>query len=550
MKSASRTSRFALAWSVLLLSPALAQWQNVAPGIDYQEFTLSDPNNVFVARLERSNTNCIIDSSIAQGQLKTGFETVSGMAARYDDTINYWGQYWGQRNDVVVAINGDFYNTTTAIPTGGQIHSGWYAKRFSDFTGGSGFAWQLDRDVFIGECVRHISSKQKVAFPGTGGSMNINAINTDRAENQLILYTPQYGPSTTIFPPPLLGVHVVVEMSRPTLILPAPAYASGTITEITENQIGHFIPFDHVVFWGHGTAGSALLSNASVGAEVRISQEITHYEHDCATSLPLDWTKTYAAVGGSYHFLKNGVVQTFTDPGAIARHPRTAVAYDANYVYFIVVDGRSPVSEGMNMTELGNFCINYLGATEGINQDGGGSSTMWVNGQVENNPSDGSERSVANGLMMIIPQAMVQSSRFSADHHVRTPVSADGRLGPGTNYYDHATIQSGTAGIVVDHSLKGVLATGDYWWKCQFDATVAWVTEDSLAKGAVPGDLDADGDVDLGDYTLFVACLNGPDVATPPPGCDPTDFSDADFDGDDDVDLRDVSTFQDEFSGT
>ena len=92
--------------------------------------------------------------------------------------------------------------------------------------------------------------------------------------------------------------------------------------------------------------------------------------------MPLDWTKTYAAVGGSYHFLNNGVVQSFTDPGATARHPRTAVAYDANYVYFVVVDGRSPVSVGMNMTELGNFCINYLGAMEGINQDGGGSSTM------------------------------------------------------------------------------------------------------------------------------------------------------------------------------
>ena len=214
MKSASRILHVALAWSVFLASPTLAQWQNVAPGIDYQEFTLSDPNNLFVARLERSNTNCIIDSSIAQGQLKTGFETVSGMAARYDDTINYWGQYWGQRNDVVVAINGDFYNTTTAIPTSGQVHSGWYAKRFNDFTGGSGFAWQLDRDVFIGECVRHMSSKQKVAFPGTGGSMNINAINTDRAENQLILYTPQYAPSTTIFPPPLLGVHVVDQPER------------------------------------------------------------------------------------------------------------------------------------------------------------------------------------------------------------------------------------------------------------------------------------------------------------------------------------------------
>ena len=124
---------------------------------------------------------------------------------------------------------------------------------------------------------------------------------------------------------------------------------------------------------------------------VQISQEIRHYEHDCSTAYAWDWTKTYAAIGGSYHFLKEGVVQTFTDPGATLRHPRTAVALDDDYIFFVVVDGRSAQSIGMNMTELGNFCRDYLGAVEGVNKDGGGSSTLWVDGEVKNEPSDGTD---------------------------------------------------------------------------------------------------------------------------------------------------------------
>ena len=36
-----------------------------------------------------------------------------------------------------------------------MVQSGWYAKRFDDLGGGSGFAWKLDRSAFIGECVDH-----------------------------------------------------------------------------------------------------------------------------------------------------------------------------------------------------------------------------------------------------------------------------------------------------------------------------------------------------------------------------------------------------------
>ncbi len=131
----------------------------VAAGIEYRKYQLSDPkNNVFVARMDRSNPLVIIESSIGQGRLSGGLETVSGMAQRYDDAINYWGKNWGNTNDVVVAINGYYFDYGSGIPRQGQVHSGWYSKLFDPCesgTGGSGFAWNLDRDTFIGESVRN-----------------------------------------------------------------------------------------------------------------------------------------------------------------------------------------------------------------------------------------------------------------------------------------------------------------------------------------------------------------------------------------------------------
>jgi hypothetical protein len=64
------------------------------------------------------------------------------------------------------------------------------------------------------------------------------------------------------------------------------------------------------------------------------------------------------------------------------------------------------------------------------------------------------------------------------------------------------------------------------------------------------GDLDGDGDVDLGDYATFAVCFYGSAVTTPPPGCSSDEFADSDCDGDGDVDLSDFATFALNYTGT
>jgi len=67
--------------------------------------------------------------------------------------------------------------------------------------------------------------------------------------------------------------------------------------------------------------------------------------------------------------------------------PRTAVGIiDENHLVFVVVDGRSPgYSAGVTMTGLAEI-MQGLGATTAYNIDGGGSSTMYFNGSLVNNP--------------------------------------------------------------------------------------------------------------------------------------------------------------------
>ena len=88
-------------------------------------------------------------------------------------------------------------------------------------------------------------------------------------------------------------------------------------------------------------------------------------------------------------------------------HPRTAVGIDADgrKLLILVVDGRSSSSRGYTMVELADM-MTALGAENALNLDGGGSSTMWgrtPTGQLGliNEPSDGAERLVPNGLGVV-----------------------------------------------------------------------------------------------------------------------------------------------------
>ena len=72
---------------------------------------------------------------------------------------------------------------------------------------------------------------------------------------------------------------------------------------------------------------------------------------------------------------------------SMASNPRTAIGMIANDHYvFVVSDGRTHESAGLSLYELAQF-MQTLGVQTAYNLDGGGSSTMYFNGQVVNNPT-------------------------------------------------------------------------------------------------------------------------------------------------------------------
>ena len=74
---------------------------------------------------------------------------------------------------------------------------------------------------------------------------------------------------------------------------------------------------------------------------------------------------------------------------AMANNPRTAIGMiDTNHFVFVVSDGRTSESSGLSLYQLAQF-MQKLGVKTAYNLDGGGSSTMYFNGQVINNPTSG-----------------------------------------------------------------------------------------------------------------------------------------------------------------
>ena len=119
----------------------------------------------------------------------------------------------------------------------------------------------------------------------------------------------------------------------------------------------------------------------------------------------------YNAISGNPMLVEGGksIAQSFSHPTYVEPHPRTAVAVDRDRrsLILIVADGRQPnYSEGVTLAELSEIILEYGGYTA-LNLDGGGSSTLVVEGEsgaplVLNSPIDnripGRERPVANHL--------------------------------------------------------------------------------------------------------------------------------------------------------
>ena len=130
------------------------------------------------------------------------------------------------------------------------------------------------------------------------------------------------------------------------------------------------------------------------------SFKIIYEDEISADQLVKDGVVNLLAFGPS--LVENGeiVVDTNSEVGqSMASNPRTAIGIiDENHYIIVVSDGRTSESQGLSLYELAEVMKSY-GVKTAYNLDGGGSSTLYFNGQVINKPTTNgniSERTVSD----------------------------------------------------------------------------------------------------------------------------------------------------------
>ncbi|MFA5524403.1 MAG: phosphodiester glycosidase family protein [Tissierellales bacterium] len=186
------------------------------------------------------------------------------------------------------------------------------------------------------------------------------------------------------------------------------------VMEVRNGEEAIDMPVEGYILAGAGNAGKILLENFKVGDRVEL--EIVSYP---------DYENIKAALGGGAVIVREGEsVKNTNDINITGDQPRTAIGIsrDRRQIILVTLDGRHTSYKGMTQEAFSKILIE-LGAYEALNLDGGGSTTMVVNQMgspkpiVVNNPSDGGERLVANGLGVFnnAPSYPIDYIKISAD---------------------------------------------------------------------------------------------------------------------------------------
>ncbi|NOZ61250.1 MAG: T9SS type A sorting domain-containing protein, partial [Calditrichaeota bacterium] len=350
----------------------------VGPGvIHYHEFRQAGPWHLHVLEVDVSNPWIRLESVKANNRL-SGNEKTSHMAHRRDSE--------GHR--VVGAINADFY-AAGGIPIGAQVVNGVLLK--NPFPR-SVFAFTENRIPLI-----DIVGLDGETFTSPGDARKISGVNQARDTDDLIVFNKFYGARTeTNF----WGTEVICEY-----VSQAATNDTFFVRVVLKDSVmaaGHgnnAIPQDGIVLSGHGTSRDFLNEKVFVGDTVGVILRMPPIKDAILT-----------LVGGMPRLIRDGAVSVeWSQEGtshsfAYDRHPRTGVGIseDSSKVYFFTVDGRqSGYSVGMSLFEFANY-MHEWGVFQGVNLDGGGSTTMVVRGKVVNSPSDAAgERAVANALLCV-----------------------------------------------------------------------------------------------------------------------------------------------------
>ena len=335
----------------------------VVDGMKYIKLKISKSDcrqSIHVLELDLNSNKFELESVFGKDSLHNK-ETVSSMA---------------KRKNALAAVNGSFFSNG-GNPLGMIIHQG-----------------KIIKEPILGRTVMGITSSNEIFFDnpkfdarfyykgetsetGECRFIELDGINRPPSEDEVIIYTPEYGNRTMT--KNNNSFEIVVSNEK----------------VISTGHSNSVIPPDGYVIYACGVM-CADLERVCLNDEASLELYIN----------PI-WEKTKFAVGGGPRLLKGGSVintaseEKFRPDVARGRAPRTAIGITSEGKLLLVcVDGRQPkTSTGMNLKELSMLMIK-LGAVDAMNLDGGGSTTLYLTGKVMNSPSDGCERPVSQALVL------------------------------------------------------------------------------------------------------------------------------------------------------
>ncbi|KAF6509683.1 N-acetylmuramoyl-L-alanine amidase/putative S-layer protein [Geobacillus stearothermophilus] len=408
----------------------------IASGVEKEEMEIvgaRGKQHVYKLDIDTSNERLAIETALSNDQV-LGIEPVLEQAKRYD----------GRDGIVLAAVNGDYFKEDGS-PTDLMVHRGEIVMtNTTPAAERTIFGISADGKPMIGNPDVQIGVRI-----GEGGSYPVDGINKPRRAHQLILYTPYFAASTKTN---ALGTEVVLTNVQG--VLNGNGTITATVKKVVVGQGNEPLQPGELVLSGHGRA-SDYLRQAKEGDAVEISLQYDQPE----------WSGVKEALGGRYRLVADGKVQPFSIKGV---HPRTAVGIDKNgNVMLVVVDGRQPAhSQGMTLNELAKL-MHELGAVDAMTLDGGGSSTFVVrqpNGQlkVENKPSDGFARPVANALLVVYKETQEngESEEVLDDFEAESKWNASG-----VNYVGAAVerttekVREGKQALKISYDFRGMPGT-------------------------------------------------------------------------------------------
>ncbi|WUJ74057.1 phosphodiester glycosidase family protein [Kribbella soli] len=336
----------------------------VAPGVNYTSFDRLDPKG-----WQRGD---ILDTDLSKHGVTVDLVNNGGKVSG--------GQPLSQqlaRKGAIAGVNGDFFdiNDTTA-PLGVGVESG---KLTNAPAAGHNDTAVIGKDglgkiaeLFLQGTVTDGATKLELT------NLNSPAVNT----GGIGLYTPEWGDAARTRT--VDGLPTVREV-----ILRDGVVVSSATTPATTPL----------------AAGEQALIGREAGADALTALQIGDHV-DVAYGLRPDAGAVAAAVSGNSQLAKDGKVPDDVPDADLA--PRTAIGFnaDGSRMILLTVDGRATGSRGLSLKEMGQLMIS-LGADDALNLDGGGSSTMLARTpgkaapDVVNDPSDGGERLIPNGLGLL-----------------------------------------------------------------------------------------------------------------------------------------------------